>query len=216
MGSTTDSKATLSISGGTFTLGGNLSRNTVTGNDVFGNPMTAPVINLTGGQLVLNAAASPVLWQADFKNQGTEIVEKAGAVYQTTVGDATHPGNFSMSSGIWDIDINGHTLSSADRFVVSSTGGTGSLTGGTLKLNYLSGFTPSLGDSIPIVQAAGGGVILNPAGVSIVAPVSPDGAWSVQTVGTDIRLVFAVPEPASLGLMIVCLMAGMVRVRQRS
>ena len=36
MGASTDSKATLSISGGTFTLGGALSRTTVTGNDIFG------------------------------------------------------------------------------------------------------------------------------------------------------------------------------------
>lgn len=202
MGATADSKAVLSISGGAFTLGGNLSRTTVSGNDVFGNPMTAPVVNLTGGQLVMNPAASPLTWQVDFNNQGTEIVQKLNAVIQTTVGDSTHPGNFAMSSGIWDIDINGHTVTSADRFVVSSTGGTGSLTGGTLNLNFLSGYTPTVGDSFRIVQATGGGVTLNAGAVAINAPVSPGGSWELQTVGTDIRLAF-IPEPGTCGLFLM-------------
>jgi hypothetical protein len=214
MGATADSKATLSISGGVFTLGGNLSRTTVTGNDAFGNPMTAPVVNLTGGQLILNPAASPLNWQVDFNNQGSEIVEKANSVIQTTVGDATHPGNFSMSSGTWDIDISGHSVTSADKFVVSSTGGTGSLTGGTLNLNYLSGYTPTIGDSLRIVQATGGGVSLNSGAISILSPGN-DPNWAVRTVGTDIRLVY-LPEPASLGLVVMGLMLGIGGYRRRS
>lgn len=213
MGATADSKAILSISGGAFTLGGNLTRTTVSGNDVFGNPMTAPVVNLTGGQLVLNPATSPMTWQVDFKNQGSTIVQKSNAVIQTTVGDATHPGNFAMSSGSWNIDIDGHTLTSADRFVVSSTGGTGSLTGGTLNLNFLSGYTPTVGDSFRIVQATGGGVTLNAAAVAINAPVSPGGSWELQTVGTDIRLAF-VPEPGVCALLLMgALTYGIARRR---
>jgi hypothetical protein len=176
--------------------------------------MTAPVVNLTGGLLVLNPAASPLTWQADFKNQGSEIVEKLNSVIQTTVGDATHPGNFSMSSGIWDIDINGHSVTSADNFVVSSTGGTGSLTGGTLKLNYLSGYTPTTGDSLRIVQATGGGVSLNSGAVSILSPGN-DPHWTVRTVGTDIRLVY-VPEPTSIGLVVMGLMLGIGGFRRRA
>jgi hypothetical protein len=183
--------------------------------------MTAPTVNLTGGTLVLNPAASPGLWQADFNNQGSTIIEKLNAVIQTTVGDTTHPGNFAMSSGAWNIDIASNAVATgADRFVTGFAGSTGSLTGGSLNLNYISGYSPTVGDSIMIVRVpATGSVALNAPGVTINAP-GGDPNWSVQTatVGStnfDLRLVY-VPEPSSCVLGAVGLMMGLAGFRRRS
>jgi hypothetical protein len=207
-----NARATLNLKGGKLTVGGNVTRSDVSAGSI-------PSVNLIGGQLVLDpqiAVPTSVNWLTAFNNTGSEITTRPNQLLQVLVGDPTHVGNFSMSSGIWDIDISGHTVTSADRFVVNSTGGTGSLTGGTLALNYISGYTPTNGDSLRIVQAVNGGVTLNAPGVSILAPGS-DPNWSVQTVGTDIRLVYTtVPEPASFGLVVIGLLMGIGGFRRRS
>lgn len=208
---TSFARATLNLKGGKLTVGGNVIRTDV-------GAASIPNVNLTGGQLILDpkiGVPTSVNWQTAFNNTGSEITTRPNQLLQVLVGDSTHTGNFSMSSGIWDIDISGHTVTSADRFVVNSTGGTGSLTGGTLAINYISGYTPTNGDSLRIVQAVNGGVTLNAPGVSILAPGS-DPNWSVQTVGTDIRLVYtAVPEPTSIGLIVIGLLVG-IGFRRRS
>ena len=102
-----------------------------------------------------------------------------------------------MSSGSLNIDISGHAGTNLDRFNLPFAGATASLTGGTINLNYISGYTPSIGDSMRLIIApASGSVTLNPAAVTINSVGDYGGAWTVQTVGNDIRLVY-VPEPAS-------------------
>ena len=145
---------------------------------------------------------------------GTELLTKLNTQLVVNVGDATHPGNFTMNSGMWDIDINGHGVSNADRILVGGTG-TGAINGGTLNLNYISGYTPAINDSIRIVTQTAGTPTVNSGAVNIVAPFSSIGAWTTQVVGSDIRLVF-VPEPTSCALAIMGLMVGMVGFRRRS
>jgi hypothetical protein len=215
MGATTDSKATLSISGGVFTLGGALNRTVFTGNDTFGAAMTAPVINLTGGKLEWTTTAATIAWQADLINNGTELLTRLNNQLVVNVGDASRRGNFTMNSGMWDIDINGHTVDNADRMLVGNTLSTGAINGGTLNLNYISGYTPVFGDSIRIVTTTGAAPTVNSGAVTINAPFSPLGSWTTNVVGQDIRLEF-VPEPASCALAIMGLMVGMAGFRRRT
>jgi hypothetical protein len=215
MGTSTDSKATLSISGGVFTLGGALNRTVFTGNDTFGAAMTAPVINLTGGKLDMTSTAASVNWQADMNLNGTELLTRLNNQLVVNVGDASRPGNFTMNSGMWDIDLNGHTVNNADRVLVGNTLSTGAINGGTLNLNYISGYTPVVGDSIRIVTTTGAAPTVNSGAINIVAPASLLGVWTTNVVGQDIRLEF-IPEPTTSALAIMGLMFGIVGFRRRS
>jgi hypothetical protein len=95
--------------------------------------------------------------------------------------------------------------------------GTGSLTGGTLNLNYLSGYVPQIGDSRLIVRSATGGVSTLTAGsVTINAP-GGDPNWSLVLASSnrDIRLVY-VPEPTSCVLVMMGAMMGLIGIRRRT
>ncbi len=160
LGKVAASKATLNVKGGKLVIGGNVNKTTVAAAD--------PAIGLTGGILELNPAGSTLLWQTHLDNQGTQITPKAGSLLTTTLGDSTHAGNFSMSGGSLDVDISGHGVNNLDRFVAAFAGSTASLTGGTLNLNYISGYTPLLGDSLRLISVpATGSVTLNPAAITI-------------------------------------------------
>ena len=56
---------------------------------------------------------------------------------------------------------------------------------------------------------------LNAAAVTINSVGDYGGAWTVQTVGNEIRLVY-IPEPASCVLAAIGLMVGMSGIRRRS
>jgi hypothetical protein len=217
LAATATAAATVNLKGGRLILNGNVIRtNTTPG--VFPGPLAgkgaAPVVGLTGGVLELNAAGASQNWQTDLTLAGSELLTKQNAQLVVNVGDATHPGNFVMNSGSWEIDINGHGVSNADRILVGGTG-TGAINGGALSLNYISGYTPAVGDSIRILTQTAGVPTINSGAVSILAPVSPLGVWTTNVVGSDIRLEF-IPEPASCVLAAVGLMLGMVGVRRRS
>lgn len=218
LAATATAAATVNLKGGRLIVNGNVIRtNTTPG--VFPGALSgkgaAPVVGLTGGVLELNAAGASQNWQTDLTLSGSELLTKLNTQLVVNVGDATHPGNFTMNAGsMWDIDINGHGVSNADRVLVGGTG-TGAINGGTLNLNYISGFTPAIGDSIRIVTTTAGAPTINSGAINIVAPFSPLGAWTTAVVGSDIRLQF-VPEPASCMLAVVGLMFGMVGYRRRS
>ena len=108
-----------------------------------------------------------------------------------------------MTSGSWNIDIGSHTtLGGADYFNVPN--GTASLTGGTLNINYLSGFTPNPNEVFTIIKSSAGAT-LNAGAVTIAGAGSPN--WVLQTSGgNDIQLRYtgagsAVPEPATMVLV---------------
>jgi hypothetical protein len=215
LSNTANSRATLNLMGGKLTVGGNVTRTNTTA-------AAKPVINLTGGQLVLDPLLStPTIqqWQTDFINAGSQITTRPGALLQVTVGvGTTHPGNFEMTGGSWDLDIGpgaGFLASGSDRFLLAHTTapGTGKLLGGTLNLNYLSGYVPVVGDSRMIVRAATGGSVQLGA-VAINAP-GGDPNWVASVVGNDIRLTY-VPEPTSFVLAAVGLMLGIGGIRRRS
>jgi hypothetical protein len=220
LAATSTAAATVNLKGGRLVLNGNVTRtNTAPGILMPPAPLAglgaAPVVNLTGGVLELNPSGMSMNWQTDMTLDGSELLTKLNAQAVINVGDATHPGNFTMNAGsIWDIDLNGHGVSNADRIVVGGTG-TGAINGGTLNLNYISGYTPAIGDSIRIVTTTAGVPTVNSAAVNIVAPFSPLGSWTTNVVGSDIRLEF-VPEPGSCVLAIMGLMVGAVGFRRRS
>jgi hypothetical protein len=215
---TATAAATLNLKGGRLIINGNVNRTNVTPGVIAG-PLAglgaAPVVGLTGGILEINPVTSTLNWQTDMTLNGTELLTKLNAQGVVNVGDATHPGNFTMNAGsMWDIDLFGHLVDNADRVVVGGTG-TGAINGGTLNLNYISGYTPLVGDSIRIVTTTAGVPTLNSGAVNIVAPVSPLGVWTTQVVGAQIRLVF-IPEPTSCALAIMGMMVGMAGFRRRS
>jgi hypothetical protein len=217
LAATATAAATVNLKGGRLILSGNVTRtNTTPG--VFPGPLSgkgaAPVVGLTGGVLELNAAGASQNWQTDLTLAGSELLTKLNTQLVVNVGDATHPGNFTMNSGSWDIDILGHSINNADRIVVGGTG-TAALNGGTLNLNYISGYSPVIGDSLRIVGLTTGAPTVNSGAISILAPASPFGVWTTAVVGSDIRLQF-VPEPASCMLAVVGLMFGMGGYRHRS
>jgi hypothetical protein len=132
----------------------------------------------------------------------------------------THPGNFSMTSGSWNIDMSpgvGSQDTFQDRIIMGYTTvpGTGSLLGGTLNLNYLSGYVPQIGDSRLIVRSATGGVSSLGA-ITINAP-GGDPNWTAVLANSnrDIRLVY-VPEPTSCVLVAMGLMMGLIGIRRKS
>jgi hypothetical protein len=217
------SRATLILSGGTLTIGGNVTRT---------NTSTAsiPNVNLTGGNLVLDPKLSvptSVNWQTDLNVAGTELTTRPGALLAVNVGSGTTlPGNFSMTSGSWDIDMSpgvGSQDALQDRIIMGYTGtttpftpaATGSLLGGTLNLNYLSGYVPQIGDSRLIVRSATGAVSTL-GSIAINAP-GGDPNWTAVLANSnrDIRLVY-VPEPSSCVLAALGLMMGLVGVRRKS
>lgn len=214
LGSTAASKATLNVKGGKLTIGGAVNKTTAAAAD--------PVIGLTGGILDISppVASTSVTWQTHFKNQGTEVNLRTGSTLLVNLGTAgTHVGNFEMTSGSLNIDIASNTLAGADRFAAQFATATGSLTGGTLNLNYLSGYTPTPGIELFIVRTPlTGSVTLNAPAVTINAP-GGDTNWYLKTVTTatnnEIRLAY-VPEPTACVLAIMGLMAGMVASRRRS
>ena len=93
--------------------------------------------------------------------------------------------------------------------------GTGSITGGTINLNYLGGYVPQIGDSRLIVRAAAaGGSSLG--AITINAPGGDPNWTAVLANGNrDIRLVL-VPEPSSCILVAVGLMMGLFGIRRKS
>jgi hypothetical protein len=139
-----------------------------------------------------------------------------------SVGSGTTlPGNFSMTSGSWNIDMSpgvGAQDTLQDRIIMGYTTvpATGSITGGTINLNYLSGYVPATGDSRLIVRAAAaGGATLG--GVTINAPGGDPNWTAVLANGNrDIRLVYGVPEPSSCVLVMIGAVMGLVGIRRKS
>jgi len=207
LGSSATSAPTLTVDGGRMVFNGNVLKTTVASAN--------PVLNFNAGVIEFAASGTSSVWQANFANQGSNLLTKLNSLFQVTLGDATHVANFSMTSGSWDLDIGGHgTTTGADKFFLNSPTGTASFTGGTLNLNYISGFVPVVGDSLQIIRQAAGVPTLNAGAITINAP-GADTNWRVETVGSDIRLTY-VPEPASCGILAVAVFSGLFAVRRRS
>jgi hypothetical protein len=209
--------AIINVKGGKLTLGGPLNRTNT--------PFAAPAVGLTGGILEFNNTTTTAAqaFQADLTNAGTKFILKQNAVQQVQVGSSSPaiPANFSMTSGSWDLEIGTHTtVGGADWFNVPN--GTASLTGGTLNISYLSGFTP-IHDELFTILRGSAGVTLG--AVTITGSGSPN--WSLQTAGTDIQLKYngsgsgaggglgagVVPEPSSVVLVLFAV-AGMLTTRK--
>lgn len=217
LAATTSAAATVNLKGGRLVINGSVNRtNTAPGlSPSLPGLGAAPVVNLTGGILEFAQTGQTVNWQTNMTLNGSQMLIKQNAQGVVAVGDATRPGNFAMNAGSsWTIDLNGHTVDNADRVVVGGAG-TGAINGGTLNLNYISGFTPIVGDSMRIVTQTAGIPTVNTGALTIIAPVSPLGLWTTNVVGSDIRLEF-VPEPTSCALVAVGLIAGLVGSRRRS
>jgi hypothetical protein len=212
LGATANSAATINVKGGKLTLGGPVNRSNLSS--------TAPVIGLTGGIVEFNNTVSSAA-QSFHANltldtgSTTKLITKAGALQQVNVGSSSPaiPANFDMKSGSWDLEIGAHTALGADWF--NAANGTASLTGGTLNISYLSGFTPNPNEAFTILKGSAG-VTLNSAAVTIAG--SGAGNWVLQTSGaTDIQLKYvgpgagaggglgtaSVPEPSSVALVVL-------------
>lgn len=214
------SEATINLKGGKLTLGGPVNRTNTSS--------AAPVIGLTGGILEFNntTLATPHQFRADLSNAGSELILKQNAVQQVQVGSVSpgpFPANFAMTSGSWDLEIGSHAVTGADSFNVPL--GTASLTGGTLNISYISGYTPTAGDVFNIITSSSAPTLGT---VAIAGSGSPN--WSLQTAGNIIQLKWngagsgtglggsAVPEPSSVVLLVFAA-AGLVsakRIRYRT
>ena len=150
--------ATINVKGGKLTLGGTVLRTNASS--------ATPVFGLTGGTLEWNNTTTTAAqsFQAAINNTGTTLETKDDAQLQVV------PTSFAMSSGAWNIDIGlvagVHNVLGADWFNANTATGTVSLTGGTLNINYLPGFTPNHNEAFRILRGGNGGT-LNAANVTI-------------------------------------------------
>jgi hypothetical protein len=209
-----NSRATLNVTGGILRIQDALTRTDT-------SAASAPSVNLTGGELELTPTISTFAWQTNLNLQGSLFDPGPSAVVTVNVGSGTTlPGNFSMTSGSWDLDLApgvGVQDSAQDRIIMgyTATPATGSLLGGTLNLKYLSGYVPAIGDSRLIVQSATGGVS-SLGSITINAPGGDPNWTAVLANGNrDIRLVY-VPEPGTCVLAVIGLMVGLSGIRRRS
>lgn len=182
VGATAASKATVNLKGGKLSLGGTMGY-TYAASITPG--FTYPDINLTGGTLEFNnpLGTSALSWQPHLENEGSTLSLKPGALQQVNIGQAfsaetqtQYASNFSMTSGVFDVEIGAHTLLGADFFSVAN--GTASLTGGSVNISYLPGFTPNDGDTMKILRASAG-VTLNAGAVTITGSNAAN--WSLIT-----------------------------------
>jgi hypothetical protein len=211
LGATANSAATINVKGGKLTLAGPVNRSNLSS--------TTPVIGLTGGIVEFNTVSSAAQsFQADLTldtGSTTKLITKPNALQQINVGSSSPaiPANFDMKSGSWDLEIGAHATTGADWF--NAANGTASLTGGTLNISYLAGFTPNPNEAFTIIKGSAG-VTLNGAAVTITG--SGAGNWVLQTAGaTDIQLMYvgagagaggglgtaSVPEPSSIALLVL-------------
>ena len=219
------SSAIINVKGGKLTLGGNVTRSNLGSVD--------PEIGLTGGTLEFNNTVSlgTHVVHANLKNEGTKLIIRPNAVQLAQIGSSSPavPANFEMTGGSWDIDIGTNSLTGADWFNVPN--GTASLTGGTLNINYLAGFTPNVDQVFRILRASGG-TTLNSGAITIAGAGA--GSWMLQEVpisgldeeiqlkylgpgagaGLD-TLASGVPEPSSAALLVFGIVASLATRRAR-
>lgn len=105
-------------------------------------------------------------------------------------------GNFSMTGGTYSVDLAGSGAGQFD--VLNVTSGSAAFTGGTFSLNYLSGYTPTVGDFFNIVTTRGGLTGAN--------TVSVPSGWAFTASGNNGQLAYvgaAVVPEANAGLLAV-------------
>jgi hypothetical protein len=176
------------------------------------DPLATAAVNLTGGILEITpATAGTASWQTSFNNTGSELVLNPTAIQQVTVSTVSGASNsnFSMTSGLWDIQIGGPTTATgADRIIVNGAG-TASLIGGTLNISRINGYTPNINDTLTILQGASATL----GATSLIG----DPGWSLISNATQIQLKYVgsgsgagsglgtagVPEPSSVALVMM-------------
>ena len=154
VGAQATSEATINVKGGKLVVGGTLGYSLT----AFPSGLPANPVNLTGGTLEFNNPlnANAQSWQPNFVNTGSKLVLTQNALRQVNVGQVSpaYPSDWSMTSGSWDIELGLNTVLGADWFNVQN--GVGALSGGTINISYLSGFTPNVGQVYRILRAAKG------------------------------------------------------------
>jgi hypothetical protein len=188
LGKTATSEPTVIVNGGKLIVKNSLSRTSASGF----SPI-APVLTFTGGTLELNTdAATTFAWHTSLPVNGSTLDLKPGSILATTVGVAsTQAADFTMNSGVWNIEIATNVLASgADRVIVPN--GTAALNGGTLNVSYLGGYTPAPGDMERIARTPNGTVTLG----SMSFSGQPGWIAQVADANRDIVLTY-VPEPAT-------------------
>lgn len=176
----TTSNGTVNVKGGKLKITGPVLKT---------DPNATPTVNLTGGVLEITPrTAGTATWQTSFANTGSELNLNPNTIQQVTIsttsGSATIS-EFAMSSGSWDVEIGSNvTASGADRFIVNGSG-TASLTGGTLNISRINGYSPTINDTLTILQG-GGGASLTAAAVTLAG----DPGWSLISNATQIQLKY--------------------------
>ena len=154
--------------------------------------VTQSAVNISGGTLQgTGTITAPVTITGGTVNPGN------GGVGTLTVGD-----NFSMNNGTVNIEIGG--VNSGQYDFINITNGAATFAAATIHFSFISGYTPSVGDTVNFLTASTGITGFSNLVFDYSALLSGFN-YSVATANTDHSLHFTVqaadvPEPGSFAL----------------
>ena len=192
----------------TFTIAGGTLR--ATNAAAFGASTTSlilPTLNLTGGKLQTTVSALTA--------SGTINLSGTGSIDLNTTGIGTvtlaNNENFVMSGGTWNVSI--ASSSSFDQIISTGTGATGgtfSITGGTLALSGITDYTATYN----LLSSFTGTLMNSVSGLTITGYDSTNWIATLSNTGV-LSFASAIPEPSSYAALVSLVALGACALKRR-
>lgn len=175
-------------------------------------------VTVSNGGVIKVADYVYVATGGTLKGNGTvdgDITLAGGSVKPgTSPGTLTITGDFTMDSGVLEIEVGGL---GTGQFDVLDIGGSATLNGGIIRFSFIDGFLPQMGNAFDFLLA--NGLALGQVGYEY-AGAPPGFLFAVNPIGNALRFVAlndagAVPEPATIALILLAL-SGLLVTRRPS